>query len=316
VFLPDAVRLSLWPDIAGMLAPFEVEIVAVVPVVSTHDRYISLYRSNLLIENEPDRLPSRWLGPKYFGLDLSIATLLRSRQRDVPLQQVIKNAKGSTRYAERRPGTIRNLSPVADRCLSFIHAPDNLEELQRQSSNIFTPASVAEILAKPIDRDISFESFSELRCYVELAAEPHPYDLLMRTLQRTLAVLAWDGRLAPNRDAEAALTEVRRSRTELAFYRGQQAREATVITLRRLRQTIDAIPEPRLRDVAQWPDASLAGSRLVHARSELRHAIARLSEPEQLDAWDGPPLTEILLANDVFLDAWERHRLSILCAYF
>ena len=316
VFLPDAVRLILWPDIASMLAPLDVEVVALAPVVLTHDRYISLYRTNLLVENEPERLPQRWLGPNYFCLDMSIGALLRSRRPDVSLQPAIRQMKGKTRYAECLPGTIRNLSPTADRCFSFIHAPDNLEELRRQSSLFFAPLSVAEILAQPADRQITFESLSQLRLYIELTAEPHPYDLLMRTLQRALAVLAWDGRLAPAHEAEFALAELGRGRTELAACRGRQARDATVSVLDGLRPLIEAIQEPRLRNVTHMPDADLAGSRLVHARLELRQAITVLAAPERLDAWDGPRLTEILLANDVFLDPWERHRLSILCGYF
>lgn len=301
VFLPDAMRLDLWASIGKLLSGLGATVQSAWPVLPTAALHADIYRDALMREVGLERLPKRRLLPALFTLDMAIAALLR---RDGGgLLADLGALKGSADPSARRRGTLRALAPLAERGMSLVHVPDNAHEMARQAQALLPGIPFDALADQPAQGPAAPAALGRLRGLVEMRAEVARADLPLRIIERSLLALLWDPRFVPDPALRAVAARLAEPLAPAESRAGRFAFAA--------RELEAARPPVFGACVAEG-----AAQQDLHARyDDLLHAARALSNPAALTLDDGPRLADRVGRHGLFLDPWERHCLSVFCAF-
>ena len=307
--LPDMVQHGVWDALGRRLAAAAVEIVATTVIRVSPDDVIRLYARNHR-DGATRRPPeSTHLSMELFSLDATVPVLLRTRLPGVDLVDVIARWKGESAHGRRRPGDLRSVAPSADRCLSLLHAPDDRPGLHHDGRVLFGPM-FDRLLERGPDRSIDAAAVARLRHHCPPAQEPHPWDILLRSIVRGLTLLALDAHLEPSGEAAAVAAELEALRLTVASTGPQRTRSEVMAALGTAHALVSRVPPPAVWGVNDDPLTRAKTEALGHRRLELHQAVQLMT---QLDLFSGSladHVEEALLSNDLVLDPWERHRLK------
>jgi len=300
LFLPDAMRLNLWSEFSQILRECDASVRGAIPIRLTPSLHAELYREALRKESGDDRVPARWLLPQLFELDMGVAALAKSDRPD--LQARLGGRKGSARRQGRLERTIRGASPLAERGLSLVHMPDCEEEMLRQTGLLFEGVPVSELLRSRDSTSLVSGDLGSLRGYLPLDRETTPWGLPLRLIERVLATLLWDPRVV----ADEALANAYRAQVD-------HSREQALGNLcsGHLAAMLNQAAGPECIAACSAAQAH----RLTGRYWDLLGAALSLALPNRLTMLDGPRIAETLSRHNLFLDPWEKHCLSVFCAF-
>lgn len=317
ILLPDLMRQDVWVPLWDRLNLIPLEVVATTVVCLDPEDVVRLYSSNRRRDPANSRVDGLWLAPQMFAVDMSIGIVFRTSLDGTNLTALLEHWKGSSRHAARRKGDLRSVSPIADACSSLIHSPETAEELGKDLSLLFAGGAAWHWLGEaPAKRATSIQDISDLRAYVVPGEEGHPYDIVLRTILRSAALLAQDGHLRASPSAEAAHAAVRAKRGELAFLAPRSIRSAFVDALSELAPILNSIAPPLPVPSSDGPLGRAQLERLVQNRLALQRMASLLTD----SAAFGAPLARLtvntMASNGLWLDDWERHRLLATISLF
>lgn len=189
VILPDALRQQLVPGIGAYLGARGLVPLAVRSVLlSTRDTE-AMYGGQLRAKtSESGRRHGPALTSRLFALDNSLVVLLRGEPgTDVP--RVVHDLKGPSSYLQRRPGSLRVLSDIEDRCMSLVHTPDDREQTDAHARHFF-PA------LPPAGTDVlDWELVADCRSLLTPDPRASRYAAAVRLLLRVVSVCSAHGLL-------------------------------------------------------------------------------------------------------------------------
>lgn len=307
--LPDMVQHGVWDALGRRLATAAVEIVATTVTRVSPDDVIRLYAGNRKDSSSLRRPESTNLSIELFSLDATVPVVLRTRLPGVDLVDIIARWKGQSAYGRRRPGDLRSVAPSADRCLSLLHAPDDRMGLRHDGRVLFGPV-FDQLVERGPDRSIDMAAVSRLRHHCPPGQAPHPWDILLRSIVRSLTLLAVDAHLAPSEEAAAVAAELESLRLTVASTRPRQTRTEVVAALRTAQVLVGRVPPPAVRCFDGDPLIQARYEALGHRRRELHRAVDLVTRPDLFAGSLADHLEATLLANHLVLDPWERHRLK------
>jgi hypothetical protein len=295
--------------------------VAAVPHCFNPAEITLLYAGRVTHRSRKGRMHSSWLSPRLYGLGASVLLILRGTDGAEPLQERIRRDKGISRYGEHTSEHLRGISRIADRCISLVHSPDDYEGFLHLTELVIGMEAAAAAL-RPGRETISEEHLSALAPKVDLAAEPHPFDLLLRLMQQGVALVIADpmahGPTLLPRELFRAVGEERGRLNDLASDRRLDAdpwrlETQTWRSLSRLAPQLAAL-------TAQQSDArdasgSWDGLKVAHARLELCRVMQEMCARESFDPRLSHDIVEIFRRNHLALDAWDEQRLHVLAAF-
>lgn len=306
VLLPDLVRSErAWSAIVRRVAPLRLTVVAATALQLRRDQYSALYAGSVVKQHNRGRASAAWLGQQLAQLDMSIPLLVRT-PLPVDLTALLTEWKGPSGYGTRNAGDLREASATSDRCVSLFHTCDSAAELYKDAMICYGEELVTGLLQGRPARSVPLESVLALRLYVPADDEPHPYDLVLRTLVRGIALLAFDALI----DLPCWVAQ---DRVQKAL--GERARLAAL----RDRAVLGELPTALAAVSAQLP---AAGARvtgpavLVQHRSVLLELLHRLGDVDQWGAELAAGLIDACRANGLYLDVWERHRLTTALVFY
>jgi nucleoside diphosphate kinase len=315
LLLPDFMRQAVWQDFWRRLAPLSLEIVAATAVRPRPEDVARLYQSNR--DRRPaGRVDSLWLGQDMFGVDMSIAVVLRTSLAGEDLTRTLQRWKGPSRYGSRHPGDLREVSPLTNSCASLLHSPEDVRQLERDLRLLFLGGAATRALRYPASRTTTIDDIADFRAYMPPHEEPHPYDIVLRALLRALALLAHDCHLKPSREIRAGQQAARNARSTLAGERGRYVRSKLVDVVREVAAIVADSRPPELVPVEGDELEMALAERLVHDRIALSRMAALLARPDLYGARLARFTVETLERNGLDLDDWERHRLLTAIALF
>lgn len=306
VLLPDLVRNEpAWLGLVDRLRPLRPEVVAVTATRLRPDQYGALYAGSVVKQHNRGRANAPWLGQQLASLDMSIPVVLRT-SLPVDLSALLTEWKGPSGYGTRNRGDLREVSAASDRCVSLFHTSDSTAEMRKDAAVFFGAELVDEILSGRRSRPVPLEAVLALRCFVPVDDEPHPYDLPLRCLVRGMALIAFDARIEISGwgvDGQVATAvELRR---QLASLRGRAVLEELPATLEAMAAVLPPVEIP-----------ITGATTLVHRRKAL---LDVLQVTCRMAAW-GPELAAQLIheleANELFVDPWERHRITTAMTFY
>src|SRR5206468_4111557 len=88
--------------------------------------------------SERGRIYGREMTRRLLALDNCLALLVAGRVSDEDVSRLLHDLKGQSSFLQRKPGSLRDLSASADRCMSLIHTPDNAVEAARDAALFFS----------------------------------------------------------------------------------------------------------------------------------------------------------------------------------
>jgi hypothetical protein len=319
VLLPDLlVAPELWPRLTRRLLPLRLEVVGLTACRLRPDQFTELYAESVLKPGRRGPAGTTWLSHHLASLDMTIPLLVRS-PLPVALTELLNDWKGPSGYGSRRVGDLRETGPASDRCVSLLHTADSLAELRRDAALFFGGVCAARLLAGGYRRITAMETVPLLRMYVPPGAEPHPYDVVLRSLVRGLLLLGHDSLLPSSpwdTTCDVSVNSVLQLRRRLAGQRGQALTEELAGGLRDVAAPLLEAVDPRRSAAAladSWPSSSAS---VLHRRAELVAALTALCQPERWSSEVGFATVDAFLANGLHLDRWEEHRLLTATSFF
>ncbi|MDJ0643345.1 MAG: hypothetical protein QNJ15_11045 [Erythrobacter sp.] len=131
-------------------------IVFVAPVQLTPGDVTALYQDRMSNPGRKRDSNSVWLSRHLHGMHPSTFLLLHRADRD-GLQEELARSKGSSVRTETKEGTIRDASPIVDRCFSLVHTPDSSADLLEDLTIFFGKDAVDLVLrtGRSIPHDVA-----------------------------------------------------------------------------------------------------------------------------------------------------------------
>jgi hypothetical protein len=293
---PDLFVTGAWPALAARLDALGLHLAAFTVVDATDATMAALYEGNTFKAGRA-RIGST-LGRKLPTLDMNIAVALAARP-DVDVPALLDTAKGPSAYGARQPGDLREAGRVAHRCMSLIHTPD-AELAGRDAAILFGEAAAGLNPAERLDPGV----IDDVRGYLSPADEPHPYDIVCRTIVRAASVLSLDARLAlPDepaalvkaaKDLSAALRDVAPRNLADAVRTGLRPLAGLAASLH-----VPPVPTP----------ASAAAFEVGVLRLELVRVLTVLTDCAVWSERSGETVVTALRRAALFVSPWERHML-------
>jgi hypothetical protein len=315
VLLPDMMRQDVWSPLGERLALLDVGIQGATVCRPAADIVARLYAGNHRRSAERGRIDGSWLGRSLFNMDQSIPLLLRTAVEGLNLSETLHEWKGPSTYGARRPGDLRSVSPMADRCASLFHTPDDIDDFVASVRLLFGGNALEAVVSGRSARPVSFSQVRDLRARVDEAVDTSPYDIVMRTLLRALTLLAVDAHLVPEAALAHVAERVHGARERLHALHGTDLQDAMRDALSDFADVAD-LPPPRLAVDDVDPVGRTELTLLLHRRSELLQAVSILVAPDRWDARLALVISDIFQANGFGLDDWERHRLTTAITFF
>jgi hypothetical protein len=300
ILLPDAMVTRAWRPIWQRLQVLGLDIVAVGAQQLRPHQMTELYAGSAVKPHNRARPPAGWLPYQLAALDMSIPVVLRAHA-PIDLSRVLDQWKGPSRYGDRDPGDLRSVSRSSDRCLSLLHTCDNVSELARDLTLLFG-AETADAIRQDMCTSLPADVPLLLRDYLPAEEEPHPLDIVLRSLSRALALLAYDRRMGhpPAAGTVEALRAVRTLRAEASNWSPSELIDRLAAGLAGLRPLLPGPAAANDRDdpVIQFRRACL---------------VALLPKLSDIDRWEPEVAAELVgafEASGLYLDGWERHRVQ------
>lgn len=190
VILPDAVRLRLVPAIGDYLGSRRLVPVGVRSVALSARDTEAMYGGQLRSKTSGSgRRHGPVLTSRLFSLDNSLVVLLRGEAgTDVP--RVVHDLKGPSSYLQRRPGSLRMLSSVEDRCMSLVHTPDDARQTAEHARHFFPGQAL------PGDDVIDWDLVADCRSLSTPDPAASRYAVLAALLLRVVSVCTAHGLVA------------------------------------------------------------------------------------------------------------------------
>lgn len=292
---PDLFVTGSWPALAARLDALGLHIAAFTVVDATDATMASLYEGNAFKAGRA-RIGST-LGRKLPALDMNIAVALGARP-DVDVPALLDAAKGPSAHGARQAGDLREAGRIAHRCMSLIHTPD--AELAGRDAQILFGDAVGRL--DPAER-VAPGVIDDVRGYLCPADEPHPYDIVCRSIVRVATVLSMDARLG-SADCAAELSSVVKAGKHLAAALREVApphlAEAVRAGLRPLADLVGSLRPP------SWP-TSAATIETGVLRADLLRALTVLTDCAAWSERSGEIVVAALRRAALFVSPWEQH---------
>jgi hypothetical protein len=318
--LPDLLRQrTAFDRIGSAIRDLGVVVVGVLPVVCTPRIVSRLYAKHRLAARNESRLDSSWLSPQMFGLGVSVLVVVRGRTTTRSVSALLDSAKGPSAYLSRSADALRSASPIADRCTSLIHTPDDSYDFER-TLRLMAPGDALERIDQfGAARGVDWCDVWHMRDFRSPGEERYPWEIVLRVACRAMAILRTDPHLAPLDGLATAENELRRSGDALATdVPPAQLRAKFCALLNAVRPLVAGLRQPRLETTAVSSGSGEALALLSHgnARVELWHSLACLLEPCTFDSHTFDVVSPVLARNHIVLDAWEEHRFASALTFF
>ncbi|WP_328314826.1 hypothetical protein OG432_34155 [Streptomyces sp. NBC_00442] len=301
VLTPDLFITGAWPALAGLLTDRGLHVCAFTVVDATNATMAALYEGNVFKAGRA-RVTST-LGRALPLLDMNVAVALAGPPGlDVP--SVLDEAKGPSQHGTRHPDALREASPVAHRCMSLLHTPDP-ELAGRDAALLFGPDATSRLDPGARVDPAVIGDLRGIRCPAD---EPHPYDIVWRTIVRITTVLSLDALLAlPG--SEELMAGVRRRAKELAALWGDVKAADLPGEVRSglcpLAELVRSAP-PRIS--APFTRAGVVGAELVRA-------LEVLLDPASWSERSGELVVAALARAGLFVSPWERHMILVALTF-
>jgi hypothetical protein len=304
---PDLFVTGAWPALAARFDELGLHVAAFAVVNATDATMASLYEGNAFKAGRA-RIAST-LGRKLPLLDMNVAVALAgSAQVDVPA--LLDAAKGPSAHGTRKPGDLREAGRIAHRCMSLFHTPD--AELAGRDARILFGAAADRL--DPAEH-IAPGVIDDVRGYLCPADEPHPYDIVCRSVVRIATVLSLDARLALAGSAGELSSVVKAGKHLAASLRELAARELPGAVSAGLRPIADLVGAVRLPPPSAAA-ASAAETETDILRLELLRALALLTDCAAWSERSGELVVAALRRAALFVSPWEQHMIVGALTFF
>jgi hypothetical protein len=301
VLTPDLFITGAWPALAGRLADRGLHLAAFTVVNATNATMAALYDGNVLKAGRA-RIPST-LGRSLPLLDMNVAVVLAGPPgHDVP--SILDEAKGPSPHGTRNPDALREASPISHRCMSLLHTPD-APLAARDAELLFGPDVMARL---DPDARVDPHVIGDLRGMRCPADEPHPYDIVCRTIVRITTVLSLDALLALPGSGELMATVRRRTKALAAQLRDVKAADLPGEVRSGLRPLADLLRSAPPTISSPFTEAGVVGAELVRA---LRVLLDTTSWSER----SGELVVAALARAGLSASAWEQHMISVALTF-
>jgi len=303
LILPDALFQGLTHDIGRYLAVRGLHPVAATAEVVSEDHRAALYdRGARSKYSASGRVYGRVMTRSLLALDNCLAVLVAGDTATGDVSRLLHDLKGQSSFLRRRPGSLRELSCSADRCMSLIHTPDDAAEAARDAA-IFFPT--VDVDATRGSRDLDWELVSACRAWDAPSPRQSRYSIAVRTVMRCAALLL-------------AGVERTYSATEYA-----QLWDIYDVCRNWLAAPVNSsAPGEHQRFLGQCADLEPSAARLVRAaaarnpRDELfAQIILTLVRPSSFSHAEGLQLLEVLDKARLMLSPYEAHHLLTLMTF-
>ena len=186
LILPDALAQGLVPAIGRYLAQYDLHPVAVSAEVLGENHRAVLYDHGIRSKYSQS---GRMYGPKMtrslLALDNCLAVLVTGGAPDQDVSQLLHCLKGQSSFLQSKPGSIRDLSYLSDRCMSLIHTPDDAVEGARDAA-LFFPTVCGN--AKRGPRELDWDFVPACRAWAVPSPHQSRYSIVVRTILRCAAL--------------------------------------------------------------------------------------------------------------------------------
>lgn len=313
VLTPDLFVTGAWPSLFTRLDALGLHVAAFAVVDATDATMSLLYEGNAFKAGRA-RIAST-LGRKLPTLDMNVAVALGG-PADVDVPALLDAGKGPSPHGTRQPDHLREAGRIAHRCMSLLHTPD--PELAGRDADILFGAAAgrldpAECVASGVIDDV--------RGYLCPADEPHPYDIVFRSIVRIATVLSLDARLAMTGSADEMSSVAKAGKHLAASLRELAPGELAESVGAGLRPLADLVGS--LRSFRAAPPA-LSGSSSASSeatevdiqRMELLRALAVLVNCGAWSERSGELVVSALLRAALFVSPWERHMIVAALTFF
>ncbi|WP_330334610.1 hypothetical protein OHS33_35840 [Streptomyces sp. NBC_00536] len=301
VLTPDLFITGAWPALAERLADRGLHVCAFTVVNATNATMAALYEGNVLKAGRA-RIAST-LGRSLPLLDMNVAVAVAGPPgQDVPA--ILDEAKGPSPHGTRQPDALREAGSISHRCMSLLHTADPALA-GRDAALLFGPDVMGRL--HPGDR-LDPHAIGDLRGMRCPGEEPHPYDIVCRTIVRITTVLSLDALLAVP-GSEDLMATVRRGAKALAVrlndVKPPDLPDAVRSGLRPLAALVHSAP-PTI--AAPLTEAGVVGAELVRA-------LGVLLDPALWSERSGELVATALARSGLFVSPWERHMILVALTF-
>ncbi|MEU9096828.1 hypothetical protein [Streptomyces sp. NPDC048361] len=301
VLTPDLFITGAWPALAELLTARQLHVAAFTVVDATNATMAALYEGNVFKAGRA-RVTST-LGRTLPLLDMNVAVALAGPPgHDVP--SLLDEAKGPSQHGTRSCDALREASPIAHRCMSLLHTPDP-ELAGRDAALLFGPDAVHRLdPGARVDHGV-IGDLRGMRCPAD---EPHPYDIVCRTIVRITTVLSLDALLALAGSEDLMADLSRRAKalaTQLAEVKAADLPGDLRSRLHPLADLLRSAP-PRLS--APFTQAGVVGAELVRALNVLLDTASWSERSGEL-------VVAALARAGLFVSPWERHMILVALTF-
>ena len=235
---------------------------------------------------------------------------------DVDVPALLDAAKGPSAHGTRQPGDLREAGRIAHRCMSLFHTPD--AELAGRDARILFGAAASRL--DPAER-IDPSVIDDVRGYVCPADEPHPYDIVCRSVVRIATVLSLDARLALPGSAGELSSAVKAGKDLAASLRELAASElphAVNAGLRPIADLVGAVrpPAPSATSTSMSMSMSTEETETDILRLELLRALTLLTDCRAWSERSGELVVTALRRAALFVSPWEQHMIVAALTFF
>jgi hypothetical protein len=301
---PDLFVSGAWPALAARFDELGLHVAAFAVVDATDATMASLYEGNTFKAGRA-RIAST-LGRKLPVLDMNIAVALAG-PTDVDVPALLDAVKGPSAHGTRQPGDLREAGRIAHRCMSLFHTPD-AELAGRDAGILFGAAAGSLDPAEHIAPDV----IDDVRGYLCPADEPHPYDIVCRSVVRIATVLSLDARLALPGSAGDMASVVKAAKHLAASLRESAPAELPGAVSTGLRLIADLVGAVRLPP-PDGTSAAAAGTDIL--RWELLRALAVLTDCGAWSERSGELVVAALRRAALFVSPWEQHMIVVALTF-
>lgn len=307
LILPDALRQGLVPSIGKYLDKYGLYPAAVTSEILTEQHTKVLYDG---LPRSKYSATGRVHGPemtrRLLALDNSLAVLVATDDGGAghgDVSRLLHDVKGNSSFRQRRPGSLRELSASADRCMSLIHTPDDAVEAARDAA-LFFPAVNADRRRGP--RTVDWDLVHACRAWHPPDPDCSRYSIAVRTMLRCVALLLAEMDLPFERKHYAALWSA------YDVCRGWLSTPPATDSAAEHQRFTDVCGRlAALLAVPLTRDLSRRGARFP----AIQQLIALHLRPEEYDHQRGLRVLDVLAAARLRLTDYESHHLLTLFTF-